>query len=319
MQRVKNYVGIDISKLSFDVAIENEGQYRHFKLKNDLEGFDCLISLLPSDCQIVMEASGPYYLRLAYHLYEHSIGVSVINPLVIRRFCQMRMSRTKTDKKDAAMIASYGKTEHPHNWHPQESYVMELGQLQAGMCLLEKNRTSLLRQMEAFNQSPVISREAVVAVCNAIAAIEKELAAMDLKMQELIKQYHGKMYEQVQSIPGLGKKTSLLLIVLSGGFTKFKQARQLSSYIGICPRIFESGSSVKGKGRITKMGMGKIRSMLYMCTWSARKCNKACKELYERLIAQGKAKKVALIAVANKLLKQAFAIATQNVTYNPNL
>lgn len=319
MQRIKNYVGIDISKLTFDVAIENEGQYRYYKLNNDIAGFEQLLDLLPPGSQVVMEASGPYYLRLAVHLHEQNVAVSVINPLVIRRFCQMRMSRTKTDKKDAGMIASYGKTEHPCTWHPQEGYVMELGQLQTSTSLLEKSRTSFIRQLEAFDQLPVISVEAITAINNAITVIEKQLAAIDLRMQELIKQYHGQMYEQVQSIPGVGKKTALLLIVLSGGFTKFKKARQLSSYIGICPRIFESGSSIKGKGRITKMGMSKIRSMLYMCTWSARKCNKACRELYDRLIAQGKAKKLALIAVANKLLKQAFAIATQNVTFNPNL
>ena len=84
---------------------------------------------------------------------------------------------------------------------------------------------------------------------------------------------------------------------------RFTDYRKLSSYIGICPRLFESGSSVKGKTRICKMGMSRIRAMLYMCSWSAKRCNKTCRELYERLIAKGKAKKQALIAVANKLLK----------------
>ncbi len=227
----------------------------------------------------------------------------------------MRMSRAKTDKKDAKMIAEYGRTEQPSFWKPDQDYVMELRQLQATCDLLNKNRTSFIRQKEAFDQLPLKSKEVQKAILQTIKVLEKQLAELELKMQDLIKQYHGKMYEQLQSIPGLGKKTSLLLIVLSGGFTRFRQATQLSSYIGISPRIFESGSSVKGKAKITKMGMSKIRSMLYLCAWSAKKYNTACKELYDRLVAKGKSKRLALIAVANKLIKQAFAIATNNTNY----
>lgn len=270
---------------------------------------------MPSDCHVVMEASGPYYLQLACYLHEQGIQVSVINPLVIRRFCQMRLSRTKTDKKDAKMIAEYAKTEHPAIWIPEADYVMELRQLQATSDLLNKHRTGLLRQQESFSQLPVVCKDAIKALKQTIKSLEKQLAVLEIKMQQLIKQYHGKMYSQLQTIPGLGKKTSLLLIVLSGGFTKFTNARQLSSYIGICPRIFESGTSIKGKSRITKMGMSRIRAMLYLCAWSAKKCNQACKELYDRLLAGGKSKRLALVAVANKLLKQAFAIATHNTTY----
>ena len=318
MQSVKHYAGVDISKSDFDVAIENDGHYSHYKLKNDLSGFKEMMKILPADCQVVMEASGPYYLRLACYLDEHGIKVSVINPLVIRRFCQMRLSRTKTDKKDAKMIAAYGRTEHPAIWVPDADYVMELRQLQATTDLLNKHRTGLLRQQEAFSHLPVVSKDAVKTLQRAIKALEKQLAAIEVKMQQLIKQYHGKMYTQLQTIPGLGKKTSLLLIVLSGGFTKFANARQLSSYIGMCPRIFESGTSIKGKSRITKMGMSRIRAMLYVCAWSAKKCNQTCKELYDRLLAAGKSKRLALVAVANKLLKQAFAIATHNTTYQPD-
>ena len=126
------------------------------------------------------------------------------------------------------------------------------------------------------------------------------------------------MYQNIQSIPGIGKKTALMLIVISAGFKKFSNAKQLCSYIGLSPRIFESGTSVKGKARITKMGMSQIRSMLYVCAWSAKRYNETCKSMYERLVNAGKPKKVALIAVANKLLKQCFAIGTKNETFNNN-
>ena len=137
-------------------------------------------------------------------------------------------------------------------------------------------------------------------------------------MLKLIKTNHGEMYSRLHSIPGLGKRSTMLLIVLSGGFSKFNSSKQLSSYIGLSPRIFESGSSVKGRARITKMGMSKIRAVLYVCAWSAKRCNAACKALYERLVAKGKAKRQALIAVANKLIKQAFAIAKSQTLFIEN-
>ena len=134
-------------------------------------------------------------------------------------------------------------------------------------------------------------------------------------MEVMIKNEHQNLFNQLQSIPGIGKKTALALIVLSGGFEKFENAKQLCSYVGLSPRIFESGTSVKGKSKICKMGMSRIRAMLYVCSWTAKKCNKACRELYDRLVEKGKPKKVALIAVVNKLLKQVFAIATKNEFY----
>lgn len=315
MESIKKYVGIDISKLDFDVAIEQEEGYQHLKLSNDKKGFRQLVAGLTTESHIVMEASGPYYVGLASYLHEQGLVVSVVNPLVIRRFCQMRLSRAKTDKKDAKMIATYGRAECPEAWIPSADYIQELRQLQATSDLLDKSRTSLLCQQEAFDQLPVQSKEASKSIHKAVKALEKELAAIEQKMQQIIIQYHGDMYDRLQSIPGLGKKTALLLIVISGGFTRFTESRQLSSYIGICPRIYESGTSVKGRGHITKMGMSRIRAMLYLCSWSAKRYNKACKELYDRLVAKGKSKRLALIAVANKLLKQAFAVATQNTLY----
>lgn len=320
MTKNKNYIGIDISKLSFDVAIKIENEkYSHFKFSNDNEGFIKFSALLNQDYAIcVMEASGPYYLKLATFLFTKKISVCVINPLVIRRFSQMRMSRTKTDKKDAVMIAEYGKSQTPHLWKPEAAYVLEIKQMHAYVEQMNKSRTGLIRQREAFKYNSVESLALRESLEKMILSLETEIALIENKMIAIIKDQHNELFQQLNSIPGIGKKTAMLLIVISGGFTKFENARQLSSYVGISPRIFESGTSVKGKSRICKMGMSRIRAMLYVCSWSAKKCNNACKELYDRLVEKGKAKKIALIAVANKLLKQAFALASKNEYYLQN-
>ena len=317
MTKSRNYIGIDISKLTFDVAILNEKEkYNHHKFSNDEDGFEKLIQFLNRESDVcVMEASGPYYLKLATYLSDNKISVSVVNPLVIRRFSQMRMSRTKTDKKDAKIIADYGRVETPDLWKPEEDYILELRQMQAYTEQLNKSRTGFLRQQEAFKQNPINAVAMNESLQNMIDTLERELAIIEFKMIELVSQHHQKLFEQLTSIPGIGRKTAMQLIVISGGFTKFENAKQLCSYIGLSPRIFESGTSVKGKSRICKMGMSRIRAMLYVCSWTAKKNNKACKELYDRLVERGKPKKLALIAVVNKLLKQAFTIATKNEYY----
>lgn len=317
MKKSKNYIGIDISKLTFDVAIRlASGKYKYVKFSNNFDGFGLFIKLLESeDAVCVMEASGPYYLKLATFLWDHNKDVCVINPLVIRRFCQMRMSRTKTDKKDAMMIAEYGKTEAPDLWKPESGYVLELKQMLAYLEQLEKSRTGFIRQKEAFDKNTYQSNALEMSINSVVKKLEKEVKEIENQMECIIETHHKEMYNQIKSIPGLGRKASLLLIVISGGFTKFDNHKQLSSYVGIAPRIFESGTSVKGKAKICKMGMSKIRAVLYVCSWSAKKYNKACRELYDRLVEKGKAKKLALVAVMNKLLKQAFAIATKNEFY----
>lgn len=316
MKKCINYVGIDISKLTFDVAIYDQKAYKHYKFSNDLKGFESFKAIIDKKQTIcVMEASGPYYLQLATYLNCKNIDVCVVNPLVIRRFCQMRMTRAKTDKKDAIMIAEYGKVENPSLWIPESKDILELKQMLAYLEQLNKNRTGYLRQREAFKHNSDESEKVKESLNSMIKIIELEIIEIEKSMELLIKINYKTMFEQLQSIPGLGRKTSLFLIVISGGFTKFENSKQLTSYIGLAPRVFESGTSVKGRSRICKMGMSKIRAMLYVCAWSAKKSNKSCKELYDRLVEKGKSKKLALIAVVNKILKQAFAIGTKNEYY----
>lgn len=318
MQTQTNFAGIDISKLSFDVAFIKSGRPVHYKLSNEINGFKTLLEILPANSQVVMEASGPYYLRLACFLYDAGIKLSVVNPLIIRRFCQMRMCRAKTDKKDAMMIAEYGSLERPCLWQKPEQHVITLQQIQALLTRLQAERTALSNQLESFVSGGMLTGGLKKQIHAELAHKDRMIEKLNQEMEQITRQHYAQMLTNLESIPGMGRKTAMSLIVLSGGFTRFEDYRKLSSYIGICPRIFESGTSVKGKARICKMGMSHIRALLYLCSWSASRCNKACRELYQRLLAKGKAKKLALIAVANKLLKQAFAIATQKTKYHEN-
>ncbi len=315
-------LGIDISKATFDLAYDAQGngtRFMHRSLPNNSNGFDQLLKLLPTDrtVHIIMEASGPYYLKLATFLYEQGIKVSVVNPLVIRRFAQMRMIRAKTDKKDAQVIALYGAAEDPAPWTPESEAGSELRQMESLLELLQKQRTALKLHGDALEQSPHVSPDAAATVRKSLESLGEQIEDLTRKISDRAAAHYGDTLKLVKGIPGIGPRTAIVLLTVTGGLKRFSSAKQLSSYFGLCPRIFQSGTSIKGKGGIVKLGMSRIRAMLYLCSWSAIKCNRSCKELYERLLAKNKPKMVALIAVANKLLRQAFAVGSTGIPYKP--
>lgn len=318
MTNLTIFAGFDVSKRFFDVCFSINGQEHIKHFIYDSPGLADLIEWLPQQCHCVMEATGAYHLKLACHLYEHGFTVSVVNPLVIRRFAQMRLSRAKTDKADARMIAAYGITEHPPAWQPPAAYMIKLQQLEALLQQMHKQRAALVCQSEAFSATAMMDREIKDFLDSAIAYLDSQIEQLNKRMEAIIKAHHQQMLSNIISIPGVGKKTAIVLMVLSDCFKKFSNYKQLIAYLGLSPRIYQSGTSVKGKASICKMGMSRARAMLYVCAWSAKRCNKGCKELYDRLVSKGKAKRLALIAVANKLVKQAFAIATTNSIYQPN-
>lgn len=317
MTNLPQVAGIDISKDYFDVCWISNDQQHEKTFSNDQKGIQTMIKWLDKDAHCVMEVTGAYYLRLAVCLHSSGFKVSVINPLVIKRFTQMRLVRTKTDKADARMIAQYGLTEQLDCWVPPAQYAITLTQLDNISTQLQKHYTALSNQLEAFTLTGMVEKETKLVLLRLLKSVKEKQAQIEKRITRIIMQYHHEMLQRLTSIPGFGNKTAAILIVITDGFKKFQSHKQLSAFVGLCPRIFESGKTIKGKGRICKMGMSRIRTLLYLCAWSAKRCNKACKELYERLLAKGKAKKLALIAIANKLLKQAFAIATSSNFYQP--
>ena len=146
--------------------------------------------------------------------------------------------------------------------------------------------------------------------------LNTEIKILEAKILSLIKEDHHQQLSLLTSVPGIGRKTVLFLIIATDGFSNFETASQLCSYVGITPPIRESGSSVSGRARISRVGNKKLRNLLFLCSFNACKHNKTCRELYERIVNKGKSKKQALIAVANKLTKQCFAIAQSGRPYD---
>jgi len=315
MNKDKKYYGIDISKDVFDVCDSNSNYYQ---FKNSLSGFKKLLKLLDSKSVCVMEATGYYHVRLAYFLLENDKLVSVVNPLKIKRYIQMHLSKIKTDKSDSKMICDYAQHCEPSLWFGQSKTQQESLQLSRLLSVYIKQMTQLKNKIHGEfvlgNPSKVVVRSLLRQLKN----IKKEIESLESKLLKNVKLEYPEALTLLKSIPGIGEKTALMLLVFTDGFNRFESSKELCSYAGITPIIRQSGSSVKGRPRISKMGNPKLRNLLFMCSFNACKYNKACKALFDRIVAKGKSKKLALIAVCNKLLKQAFSIIKNRIPYDAN-
>jgi transposase len=149
--------------------------------------------------------------------------------------------------------------------------------------------------------------------------MEKQLEKIRVNLEAITSEHYAREVEILCSIPGIGIKTAQTLLVATKGFRETTNGRALSSYVGLAPRPFQSGTSVRARGRISKMGSRSVRKMLYMCTLTAISSNPACKVFYERLRKNGKPAKVALIAVAAKLLRQAAAMIKRDQLFDEKL
>ena len=310
---IMQIIGIDISKGWFDCFCNRRSI--HKRSDNTPEGWKQFLEWREGDIQAVMEASGPYYLGLASWLHGQGIPVSVVNPLVIRRYGQMKLARVKTDPKDAELIAAYGIEQSPALWTPPSEICQALRQLLSLREGLLRQQAIVIGQTEAFSQAPA-DRLVMEVLSEQRERITGGIVCIDQRLQALATEHYQAQLQALLSIPGLGPKTAILLLAVTDGFARFDSPRKLASYVGICPRVWQSGSSVKGRGSICKLGCPQLRKLLYMCSWTAKRCNPACKQMYERLAGKGKPEKVIKVAIAHKLLRQVFAVGKNQEHFN---
>jgi len=265
-----------------------------------------------------MEATGVYHLLLALAISKKEIDVSVVNPLQIKRFTQTKLSRTKTDKADAMLIAEYGYRMKPKLYTAPEEFVQELKQLRSLVRMLKRNNRALLNQKHVLQRRDNTSKMALKICKSTIKSNNTQIKKIEDEMECIVKEHCKDIYDQLCSIPSISRITATEFIIVSNAFKNFNTAKEFACFIGISPCINEPGSSIRGYRGISRVGDAHTRSTLYMCAMMAKVCNKACKETFDRLVERGKPKKLALIAVMNKLIKQAFAIVKSGNMYSEN-
>lgn len=313
MSKNSETYGVDISKDVFDVYSDLNG---HQQYSNSVIGFKEFNKMLGCNALVVMEATGYYHYQLALFLTEHNRDVSVVNPLSVKRFLQMKLSKVKTDKSDARAIYAYALLNELNLYEPDGDTTIECLQLLSLIDTLTKQRTAIKNKRHAEQVLNRCCKPVRHSLNRLVKGLDNEISLLEKALLDRVNDQYEQQLTLLRSIPGIGPKTAVFLLVITDGFSKFDNASQLCSYAGITPIIRESGSSVRGRSRISKIGNGRLRNLLFLCAFNASKHNKACRQLYERLLRKGKSKKLALIAVTNKLLRQCYAIGTSRLPYD---
>ncbi|EEP60248.1 transposase and inactivated derivative [Sulfurihydrogenibium yellowstonense SS-5] len=296
-----------------------------FEVKSDPVEFEKKIKpylkkFKKSDMLIIMEHTGVYHLKLANYLYENNYQVAVVNPFSIRKFMEAKMTRVKTDKTDSYFIAEYGRTFFDGElYKPKPDVEKEIEVKLKILEDLQQQLTMLKNKRESLSHVPMKRlKENLEYYDELIRKIEKSIKELEKEIKELSKKNFQEEYKLLKSIPGVSDRVIGVVIAMFGGFKRFKSVKEAASYAGLNPSPYESGTSVKKSGSIKKMGNPYARKILYMAALSAIRFNKYCRELYERLVSKGKAKKLALVAVAHKLLRQAYGVLKNRRPFDEN-
>lgn len=316
MTTQKLYCGIDISAQTFDICLQTEdGKFNHHQLKNDANGFKELLKMAEKNYHFVMETTGNFHLPLCFFLHEKGCHYSVVNALQIKRYIQMNLERSKSDKKDAKHICMYGIERQPEQYQMPCNQYFECKTLNNSIETITQEITSFSNKIYALSKLKIDQELVVKTYKNIIKMLKLELKKLEAELNKKLQAWQPEMVKLVQSVKGIGKRATAVLIVSTQGFIHTESYQQLISYAGLSPKEFSSGKSIRGKSHISKIGGRKIRHILYMCALNAKKTNAGCKQLFNRLVANGKNKKLAIIAVCNKLLKQVFGVVKSKVLY----
>jgi transposase len=209
-----------------------ETKPQHLEVSNKASGFKQLLKECGSQSLYVMEATGAYYMQLAYFLHEQGCQVAVLNPVIIKRFIQMHLGKGKSDKKDAQWIMRYGQQHELKIWQPEQALLVECRQLEQVIEQLIRQKTMTINSWEALQLQPVKSRLAIKSLLLTLKTLEKQIQQMEDQLQDNLGTLFGKEMKLLRSSPGIGDQTAGMLLLFAGGFRDFTNYRQLIAKAG---------------------------------------------------------------------------------------
>lgn len=314
------YLGIDVAKAKLDCALRlPDNRYKHKVIENNQKGFAALVEWLDkhaaTDAHVCMEATSVYWEAIAEYLASNNMIVSVVNPAQIKAFGASRLVRSKTDRTDAKLIAEFCHERRPEPWQAPSLSEQELRALVLRLDALQAMRTQESNRLET-------ARAVVKAdIASHIAWLDNEIKSLLQKIQDHIdgdSDLKNKS-ELLGSVPGLGERTIAMLLAYCIHPQRFGNARQAAAFAGLDPRQHESGSSVKGKPRISKVGHSLLRKALYMPSMVTLYRTDWGKRFRERLAAAGKPPKLIIGAMMRKLVHVAFGVLKSGKPFDPRL
>lgn len=313
-------LGIDIAKLKFNVClISLRGKLKHTAFPNNAAGFAQLSQWLTRQgvehLHACLEATGTYGEALSLSLHEAGHTVSVVNPAAVKAFAQSRLSRTKTDRVDAELIARFCLAQAPPPWTPLPPEVRELQAL--------VRRLESLVEMRVMEENRLSSGIVVDAVRQSVEAHLSYLKQEIERTEGLIRKQindHPRLKQQSQlldSIPGIAAATAAQLLSEITDITQYRSARQVAAYAGLVPRERQSGSSVRGRTRLSKIGNARLRHALYFPAITALRCSPFFQAWAKGLQERGKSKMSVICAVMRKLIHLAYGVLKTGRPFDP--
>lgn len=322
--KFKEVVGLDISKLTIDVAIHSSKV--HFVIQNKVRGFKSLIIKVskhltcPMDQIVfVLEHTGLYSHQISLFFSQNNIPFVIVPGLEIKR--SLGITRGKSDKADAAKIAlyAYRRLDELELYKMPNDNLLSLKKLLGLRDKMVKQRAgykcSLNEAKRVYkrkdNEVLFKSQESL------IHNLSKQISSVETELMKMVKQDPEiqQMFILLTSIKGVGQQTALYMIVYTNAFTKFKNSRKFASYSGIAPFPNQSGSSLSGRTKISNLANKKIKSLLDLCARSAIQYNSEIKMYYHRRVSMGKNKRSTINIIRNKLVERMFAVIKRKTPY----
>lgn len=330
---LKYCLGNDISKDEMSVCFSQlEGQQRvsiksTHKFGNNLRGWKALetwIRRLRKHAEVplvlVVEATGVYYEGFAYHFKEQGFDLHVVLPNKSKHYAKSLNIKTKNDEVDARLLAQMGLERHLPVWKGIDSTMLKIKQLCRHRYALQQARTVVSNQLHAHTYAHNPLKSIVKQMHQHLEFLDKHIQETEAEIQAICasdSQLQHKV-ENICKIKGVAIMTALVVIAETNGFDLIENKAQLVSYAGYDVVENQSGTSLKGKTRISKKGNAHIRRALYFPALSAARHEPKLQELYERIHQKNpKVKMIGAVAVQRKLLVLIYTLYKKNEPYDP--
>ena len=320
MQTVKTWAGIDVSAKTLAVSRYREERSETKEFGNDEKGHRALIGWLGRQARVAIEATGVYHLQLAMALQAAGIEVMVVNPRVAKDFARALSNRSKTDQVDALGLTEYVRRMEFQAWIAPSSAALELRELARRITELVKTATNEKNRLHARRTSS-ISATVIADVRAHIGQLEKRIKAMEAAAVQVIRKDDelSEQFDRIKAARGFGGRTAVLLLGELSVLDRTMTARQLVAHAGLDPRVYESGTSVMKAVRISKVGNARIRAVLFMNALSAIRHDRGARLFFARLVARGKKKMQAIVAVMRKLLHGIWTAIQRRVAFDGSI
>lgn len=316
------FLGIDVSKAKLDVALRlTNDKFKSKVFANNASGFEALMQWLQlhvpevrTSLHLCMEATGSYHEALACFLSDQALMVSIVNPLLVKRFAETNRLRNKTDRSDARCLALFCKSTGPERWEAPSIAVRALQALVARLDTLQVMRQAEYNRLEVAHSSVAGSVQQVIDdLDKAIAKVKAQIASTmdddpDLKQRAAL----------LQSIPGLGDRTIPQLLAYVGRPERFKSVKALIAYAALTPLIRQSGTSLDRRRGTHPLGHQELKRALYFSALVAGRYNPLVAAFWAKLKAQNKPGKVIVVACMHKLLAIAYGVLRSGKPFDPN-